>query len=204
MTDKSKKQSKRDQIRQRQRRQQTSSRMIFTAVAVAVVAGVGYLLFSSGGPDAPEGDVGQSVQTMPDSGHVEEGTDVDYNTDPPTSGPHYAGTLPAGFYNPGDINVLFPESFIMHSLEHGYVVFWYNCTVLDAAGCEQLKAEIQAVLDLVGTAKVIVFPWSSIQEPLVMTSWGQILRFNTFDADLAADYVLANRSNPRAPEPNVP
>jgi hypothetical protein len=204
MSDKSKKLSRRDQIRQRQQRQQTTSRMIFTLAAVAVVAAVGYLLFSSGGLDAPEGDVGILVDPMEDSGHVEEGTDVDYSTNPPTSGPHYGQPLPAGFYNPGDILVPFPESHIVHSLEHGYVVFWYNCTVLDADGCEQLKAQIRTVLDEVGEAKVIVFPWSSIDEPLVMTSWGMIQPLPVFDEQLAADFVLANRSNRRAPEPTVP
>ncbi|MCH7663264.1 MAG: DUF3105 domain-containing protein, partial [Chloroflexi bacterium] len=113
--------------------------------------------------------------------------------------------LPAGFYNVEDVPpVQFLESHIVHSLEHGYVVFWYNCSNLSLVACEQLKSQIAAVLSEIGSQKAIVFPWNTIEEPLVMTSWAKILRFPTFDADLAADFVLANRSKPPAPEPNAP
>ena len=206
MSDKLNRPSRRDQIRERQRRQKTGSRMIFTVAAVVGVAIVGYLLWSTNsGTEAPTGEVGIPVP-MQSAGHVEEGTDVDYSTNPPTSGPHFGQTVPAGFYNIGDsVTILpFPESYVVHSLEHGYVVFWYNCTVLDTAGCEQLKSQIQVVLDDVGGLKVIVFPWIFIDEPLVMTSWGMIQPFTVFNAQLAADFVLANRSHPRSPEPSVP
>lgn len=207
MSDKSNNPSRRDQIRQRQRRQQSGSRMIFMIAAVVAVVFVGYQLWStSSGTKAPTGDVGIPAEPMENSGHVEAGTDVEYSTNPPTSGPHFGQSVPAGFYNVGDSITLVPfgESNIVHSLEHGYVVFWYNCNVLDAAGCTELKSQIQAVLDDVGGFKVIVFPWIFIDEPLVMTSWGMIQPFQLFNSQLAADFVLANRSNPRAPEPNVP
>lgn len=207
MSDKSNKPSRRDQIRQRQRRQKSGSRMIFTAAAVVVLVFVGYQLWlTSSGTKAPTGEVGIPKEPMEDSSHVEDGTDVDYNTNPPTSGPHFGQTVPAGFYNIGDAITLIPfgESHIVHNLEHGYVVFWYNCNVLDAAGCTELKSQIQAVLEDVGGFKVIVFPWIFIEEPLVMTSWGMIQPFRLFDSQLAAEFVLANRSNARAPESNVP
>ena len=204
MSDKSKKQSRRQHIRQRQRRQQSMSKGIFIIAAAIAIGFVVYLVSTNPSVDRPIGPVGISVAQMSNSGHVETGIEVDYSTDPPTSGQHYGATMPAGVYNVGDIIAPFPESNIVHSMEHGYVVFWYNCSGLDLTACEQLKSQIAAVLSEVGGQKVIVYPWNTIAEPLVMTSWTQIQRFSTFDADLAADFVLANRSHPRAPESNVP
>ncbi|MEK6256446.1 MAG: DUF3105 domain-containing protein [Chloroflexota bacterium] len=203
MSGNSKNQSRREQIRQRQRKQQSSSKLIFSIAGAGVVVVLGYLLFSFDRPDAPEGDVGILVDLMEPSDHVADGTNVEYSTNPPTSGPHYGQPMPAGVYNASQNTVIFPESHIVHSLEHGYVVFWYNCSNLPVSECDELLGQIRAVLDDVGEAKVIVYPWSTIDEPLVMTSWGAIQPFPVFDAQLAADFVLANRSNPRAPEPNV-
>jgi hypothetical protein len=50
--------------------------------------------------------------------------------------------------------------------------------------------------------KVIAFPWPSIDVPVVMTSWGRILRMESFDPQVAQNFVQ-NRRN-KAPEPNAP
>ena len=202
MSDKSNKQSRREQIRRRQQRQQTTSRNIFIVVTVVFVGLLGYLFWPSF--DGPPPDTGQDVEPMENSDHVEPNSLVEYSTNPPSSGPHYAQPMPAGFFNAGDILDPRPQGNIVHSLEHGYVVFWYNCSIISVSECDELKGQIQAVLDEVGSHKVIVFPWKSIDVPLAMTSWGKILNFPTFDAQLAEDFVSSNRSNPRAPEPNVP
>lgn len=136
--------------------------------------------------------------------HVADGTEVKYNTNPPSSGPHYGQPLPAGFYAEGDVVVDHPESHIIHSLEHGYVAIWYNCDVLDEAACDELIAEIVGVLNEFGASKVIIFPWHDMDATLAMTSWGQWVLLEEFDAELVAIFVVENRSNPRAPEPNVP
>ena len=50
------------------------------------------------------------------------GTKVDYNSNPPTSGPHYEIWTQAGVYDaPKD------DRNLVHSLEHGYVIISYNC-----------------------------------------------------------------------------
>ncbi len=50
--------------------------------------------------------------------------------------------------------------------------------------------------------KVIAYPWTSTDVPLVMTSWGFMLRFPTFDSNLAATFIQQHRN--RSPEPNAP
>lgn len=54
--------------------------------------------------------------------HVTVGTEVEYKTNPPTSGRHYPDWIRAGIYqDPQD------DRYLVHSLEHGYVVLSYNC-----------------------------------------------------------------------------
>lgn len=54
--------------------------------------------------------------------HVAIGTEVEYNSNPPTSGSHYADWIRSGVYSePKD------DGNLVHSLEHGYVIMSYNC-----------------------------------------------------------------------------
>ncbi|MDO8503966.1 MAG: DUF3105 domain-containing protein [bacterium] len=54
--------------------------------------------------------------------HVPDGTVVEYNSNPPTSGNHYADPTRVGVYtNPVS------DGHLIHSLEHGYVILSYNC-----------------------------------------------------------------------------
>ncbi len=142
---------------------------------------------------------------MPSSDHVEEGTDPGpYNSNPPTSGPHYARSLNPGFYeqSPGE-ELPFPEGYLVHNLEHGYVIFWYNCQALpDGESCDGLKADIRTVMDEFDGDKLVAYPWESIEVPIALTSWGHRLRMERFDADAAGQFIERNRY--RAPEPQAP
>jgi hypothetical protein len=149
---------------------------------------------------------GESITIMLNSeAHVPEGQDPGpFNSDPPTSGPHYAGEFDAGFYDETspEAQVPYPEGYLGHNLEHGYVIYWYNCDLLDSNECAELKDQIkESIVDNGGT-KLIAFPRASIDVPVTMTSWGQLLKMDEFDASRAKRFVSANRN--RAPEPNAP
>lgn len=60
--------------------------------------------------------------------HVDPGTRVDYPTSPPAFGTHDGAyiTDPRHFYTPRDRP---PVEKLVHSLEHGYTVVWYDDTV---------------------------------------------------------------------------
>jgi len=133
---------------------------------------------------------------------VDIGTDPGpYNTNPPTSGRHYPDTLKAGFYDEGSTNYPHPEGYLVHNLEHGYIIFWYNCALLDGPGCSQLKDQLKGVLQAENNLKVIAFPRSNIDAPVIATSWGRMLTFEKFDPQLARQFVTLNRN--KAPEPNA-
>jgi hypothetical protein len=189
----------REEQRLKRKRQQKVKRVTIGMFAAAVL-GVLIYTFTIGARPA----LGEEVEIMADLSHVAEGTDPGpYNTDPPTSGRHYASQYFAGFYEAEDVEVPYPAGYLVHSLEHGYVIFWYNCDLLNENECNELKSEVRSVLERAGNFKVIAHPWPSLDTPIALTSWGRMLRFDeAFDPELAFNFVLNNRN--KAPEPNAP
>jgi hypothetical protein len=175
------------------------SYLIWGLVIAAGIAVVVFVLVPAFQPST-----GEDVPVMSSSSHVEEGSDPGpYNSDPPTSGLHYANELPVGFYDEDEIAQfgLYPEGYLVHNLEHGYVIFWYNCNSLDQSSCTELKDDMREVMQDAGNFKVIAFPWSTDAQ-VIMTSWGKMLEFDTFDPGLARSFVRNNRN--KAPEPFAP
>jgi len=194
--------SKRKHIRERQRRKKLRSNLIWGGVGLVAVVIVGFFVFRGNGQSSP---VGEQIAVPADYvNHIEEGTDPGpFPSDPPAGGSHYASEFDAGFYdeNSPQTQLPYPEGYIGHNLEHGYVVFWYNCDALGGSDCETLKSDIKGVMDEFGGTKLIAFPWSSLDVPVAMTSWGRLQRFASFDSQLAADFIKGNLN--KSPEPNA-
>jgi hypothetical protein len=135
--------------------------------------------------------------------HIPDGDPVDSPSDPPTSGTHYVTPMGAGFYtvNSPEYLDIHHDGYLIHSMEHGYVIFWYNCNLLTEDSCNTLQDEIKSVMDEFNGFKVIAFPRPTLDKPLVMTSWGYMQEFDAFDRDLAVRFVETNQ--PLAPEPDA-
>jgi len=189
--------SKRQQRRRYRRIQKLKNTLLWGGVGILALLGIGFLVVRQASRPAA---MGEAVPLMSAS-HVPLDSDPGvYNSDPPTSGPHYAEEARAGFY---DENIYtYPAGYLVHNLEHGYVIFWYNCRLLDQDGCANLKSQIKTVMDELGGVKIIAYPWPSLDVPVAMTSWGRLLKFETFDAEQAKAFYRANLN--RAPEPNAP
>jgi len=155
------------------------------AILLAIAATVGLIIWRDAGPG-----IGTEVPVAR-ADHVPDGEPVESPSDPPTSGSHYADPMPAGFYTKESPKYLADnhDSNLIHSLEHGYVVFWRNFDLLDEQGCQDLHADIRSTLDEYNGLKMIAFPRPSITAPLVMTSWGYMQEFETFDAGLAERFI---------------
>ncbi len=54
--------------------------------------------------------------------HLTEASKVDYNFNPPTSGDHYPSWITKGFFDEPRA-----DGSLVHSLEHGYIIIWYDC-----------------------------------------------------------------------------
>ncbi len=189
--------TKRQQMREQNRRQAIRSKLIWGGIGLAVLTILGFVVWQAIRPSA-----GEAVAVMSNSStHIETDSDPGkYNSDPPTSGPHYPQEAEAGFYDTN--NYAFPAGYLVHNLEHGYVIFWYNCDLLEEAGCADLKTQIQTVMDDLGGAKMIAYPWPSLEVPFAMTSWGRIQKFDSFNVEQAKAFYRTNLN--RAPEPNAP
>jgi hypothetical protein len=195
------KKSKKELIREKRRRKALQTKLIWGGLGVLVVIVLGYIVLQGARPA-----VGEEIAIPANyEDHVEEGADPGpYPSNPPAGGRHYAREFDAGFYDETSpqAQLQYPEGYIGHNLEHGYVIFWYNCSILSEANCTKLKSEIKAVMDDFGGFKLIAFPWESIDIPVAMTSWGRLQQFESFDPKIAAAFVEGNRN--KAPEPNAP
>jgi hypothetical protein len=192
--------SRRENLRRRRNRQSFKSNILWVGLAAVVLVIIALLAWPSVRPAE-----GEEVPVMASVDHVPiDGNPGTYYSDPPTSGPHYASQLDAGFYDEIDVEEIgpYPVGYLVHNLEHGYVIFWYNCNLLESEECSELKGEIQKVMDDAKNFKVIAFPWATIDVPVVITSWGRMQRFESFDIETASSYVSRNRN--RAPEPQAP
>jgi len=93
--------------------------------------------------------------------HKPVGTVIDYPDSPPAFGPHYPTTAPfeRKFYTSADRPQL---EYVVHNLEHGYSLLWYDDTV---AGDKDQVAIVKAIAaKFQGTAptdKFIALPWTA-------------------------------------------
>jgi hypothetical protein len=188
--------SNRQKMHERQRKQKIRTNLIWGGIGAVAIAIVGLVVWQGVRPAA-----GESVQIMVSDPHIPVDSDPgQYNSDPPTSGRHYAEEAQKGFY---ESNIYtYPAAYLVHNLEHGYVIFWYNCNLLDESGYANLKKEIKTTIDDLGGTKLIAYPWPSLDIPLVMTSWGRLQRLETFDAEQAKAFYRSNLN--KAPEPDAP
>ena len=86
-------------------------------VVVAIFVYLGFSLYKSATKTLP----GQEV---PDIGaeHSNDISGVSYNSNPPTSGKHFPIWAKKGIYDR-----VISDGYLIHSLEHGYIVISYNC-----------------------------------------------------------------------------
>ncbi len=187
--------SKREHRRAQERQQQMKGKLIWGGLGLGVLAIIGLFVWQGVRPRP-----GQEIPIMT-STHIAVDSDPgEYNSDPPTSGPHYPDEAQAGFYDTNSYQ--YPAGYLVHNLEHGYIIFWYNCSLLNETACTDLKSQIKSVLDEFNNVKVIAYPWDSLDVPVAMTSWGRLQKMETFDAVQARTFYTTNLN--KSPEPNAP
>lgn len=128
----------------------------------------------------------QDVQTHPSEGtdHVESGTSVEYDTMPPTSGPHYSSATDAGFYEETP-----PLGNLVHSLEHGAVVIYYDPEALSSSAEEDLTELASTYTDTWASVIVAPHPESSPEAPYVLTAWRHLLRLEEYREDVVRAFL---------------
>ena len=175
-------------------------------VAVLLAAAVYLTMFQGGGEDGvtdwqgaetsgiesePLPDHGdqallQDVQQFPSEGrgHTDPGTQVDYGTDPPTSGTHYGDWADPGFYEET------PEAgYLVHSLEHGYVVIYYDPAALTPEAEASLRAFARNHQDRWAAVIVAPNPNDDPESAYVYTAWRTMLRTDEYDAEEVRAFI---------------
>ena len=129
--------------------------------------------------------------------HVETGqpSPVRYNSTPPTSGPHYGSLTEWGIYDEP-----LPYELVLHNMEDGGVVVYYQC----GDGCPDLVAQLTEIVDRAVTAgqRVVMMPNDPTADArsgrklhedmgarIALTAWGRIDTFDDFDADRVRSFI---------------
>jgi len=132
-----------------------------------------------------------SVESQPDNGteHLSPGAAHSYGVAFPTSGAHDPTPTDPGFYGTPQ-----PPTQLVHALEHGHIVIYY-----DQPG-ERTLGLLKAWAGLFGGHwdGVVVTPGAALGQAVVLTAWRKTLRLDSFDPAAAAAFVDAYRG--RGPE----
>ena len=121
--------------------------------------------------------------------HLPACSAINYDTDPPSGGDHY-GTW-AAFQT---YDFALPAGFLVHSLEHGAVVFWYNCP----EGCADEVARVEAFIASLPSdplcepwgveRRVILTPSPALGARWAASTWGYALTADCFDEAAFAEF----------------
>jgi hypothetical protein len=138
------------------------------------------------------------VESPPTSAiHQAECSDIAYSTNPPSGGDHYQFWAAFQSYDtpvrPG---------FLVHALEHGAVVFWYDCP----EGCAD---EVEGVEDFIAglpedplctsvPRRTVLVPYPELASRWAASAWGFALTADCFDADVFRAFYSDHVGN--APE----
>jgi hypothetical protein len=191
----------RQQARQQDRKRRQMIIRIATVLGAAViVGGIAYLIWRGAQP-VPGSQDWEKFEIQ-EPVHIDE-SDVEpepWNTDPPTSGYHLGNPMQptrAGFFEEA-----IPDENLVHSLEHGYVILWYDCSQVSETECEAMKEGLRNVIEATETYKVVAMPREGMETPIIAVSWGVMYKQAELDEERLIAFVNANRE--RSPEPNAP
>lgn len=137
--------------------------LIVTAAVVALVVADRQAANAPVGVSASEagcGDVEDVEATSRE--HLEAGSPTpQYNSNPPTNGPHAQTPADTGFYS-----VALPVEQPIHNLEHGQIVIWYSP---DAPS--EVKDDIEAIVEQ-EIAATLATPYEGLEEGnFALTAW---------------------------------
>lgn len=143
------------------RRKKVLKKIGYWIVGLTVVIGSGWFLVNRTGPQGTD-----YSQTYPILGrnHIADGSTASYNSNPPTSGDHYAAPAPARFYDQE-----LPDEQVVHNLEHGHVWIAYKPSV---------SGEIIDSLRDFSSGNIIITPRSKNDTDIALAAWGRLDKFN--------------------------
>lgn len=120
--------------------------------------------------------------------HIPQGTPGSgYNSNPPSSGPHWPAPTKKGVYD----NPL-PDEWLIHNLEHGYVWIAYKPDVGD-----EVKNRLKEIVED-DDWKVVLEPRDKNETKIALVAWGRVLKMDEPDYEKVKDFIRTYRN--RGPE----
>lgn len=160
-------------------------------IVVGLTAILVFALLSSGPSETID-----EPQAMDGQTHIATGTQGGpYSSTPAASGPHWDTPANWGVYETSQV-----QEQLIHNLEHGGIVIWYQAHQITA---DQIAALETYTRSWNGTEryKVIVAPWSGSDfgHPIAVLAWTWLLYLDDVDADLMDQFIDQHYGD--APEP---
>jgi len=174
---------------------------IVVAVAVLAVVNSGQqtsarvdtFVADSPGVPLPPQEPAPPGEQFPDEGrqHVPEGQRVQYNTNPPTSGAHYDTWAVWGIYAEAP-----EDEKLVHNLEHGGIVIYYDPDQIEGQTLDQLKGQVRQLSRR--NPRIILTPRENFEGAIALTAWQYLQRLDHYDAAAIEQFYDAHIA--RGPE----
>ncbi len=136
--------------------------------------------------------------------HIPIGTTYPWDSNPPSSGAHYPIWAAYMTYT-----TPVPPGYFLHNLEHGAVVFFYNCS--DPSGCPDLVSGLQMAEDALPDdplcdkeaglrVRALITPDPTLPTPVAAATWGWIYTAACIDLPTLIDFATLHYG--RGPQTN--
>jgi hypothetical protein len=159
--------------------------LIIIGVGFLVVVGLtAILLFSLLAPGA-SAVVGTPL-AMDGRTHITEGTaGGPYSSTPAASGPHWPQPIQWGVYTSA-----IPQEPVIHNLEHGGIVIWYQAGQLTPSQVAELEEYVRG-WNASERFKVLVAPWGGADfgHPAAIVGWTWLQYLDEVDTELMDQFI---------------
>jgi hypothetical protein len=185
----------RNTLRQKAAQQRRKQNLMIGGVVGVFVLLIGLVIFFQVRSSQPVAD--EEVLASQGNIHIDFGTasPIAYNSTPPTSGPHYDNLVAWGTYDE-------PQRYehLVHNLEDGGVIIYYQC----ADGCPEVVAQLKELVKpfIDRGDHVVLAPndpnWSiNGSQPLhndmgaaiALTAWQRILKLDEVDSETIRAFI---------------
>ena len=176
------------------RRSQKIKRTLKILILLFIMAGVAVGIYFWLARNEPEGaDLSQAIEIL-EAVHVLRPAAVsDYNSNPPTSGRHWADANAP--ISRGVHDEEFPDEALVHNLEHGEIWISYKKSIPD-----NIKEELKSIAR--DSYKVVLTIREKNDMDIAVAAWGRLDKFNLEGGELDRTRIenFINRYRNRGPE----
>ena len=149
------------------RRMHRKSRMLIGGIVLGVVGITGVIVWIARMPKpVPPGDTFANLGQQ----HVTLDYKFTYNSNPPSSGPHYPDPANWGMYD-YEVN----DKIFMHNMEHGGIWISYRLSTL-----EQAKAidDLKSIVKEFDGSQIVMGPRSANDADIAIAAWTHVYKFD--------------------------